>query len=1191
VEVAFMAAVYVGAAKLGLTMAFVAEQVTAVWPPTGIALAALLLFGSRAWPGIALGAFLANATANAPLGAAAVIALGNTLEALLGAWLLRRLVGFDKALERVHDVLGLVVLAAGVSTMVSATVGATSLCLGGLMPWTAYPALWSVWWLGDAMGNLVVAPLLLTWAGWHRIVWRPRRIAEAAALLLGLVAVSLLVFTGPTAHFSFHPLAYTVFPFVIWAALRFGQPAATLMTFVASSIAIWGTVCGHGPFAAPTTHGSLILLQLFMGVVAFTTLVLGAVTIERERAKEAARESRDELHLTLEAARVGTWNWDQHSGTMCWSDTLERIHGLAAGTFGGTFDAFLESIHPEDRNKVLQAIRGALKEAQDYEIEYRSVCADGGLRWMGSRGRMLYDAGQPLRMHGICSDITPRKQAEESLRASYDLLRAVTEGTTDAVYVKDRLGRYLMINTAGARFLGKTVAEVLGKDDTELFSPETARLILEADRRIMATGEVQTYEDVAAAAGVTRTYLTTKGPYRDAQGNVLGVIGISRDISDRKRAEERFRLMVESAPCGMLMINREGRIVLVNALTEKMFGHNRSELLGQPVQLLVPDRFRAEHATSCADFFANPTTRVMGAWREVCGRHRDGSEFPLETRFTPIEMAEGPFVLSAVVDISERKRAEEMRSRLAAIVESSEDAIFSKDLDGIILTWNRGAERIYGYSAAEAVGRSFSLLVPPERAAETSAIPEQLKRGERLENYETVRLRKDGTRIEVALNISPMTDATGRITGASAIGRDITRRKRSERRLAAVHAVTCALARAASLEEAVAPVLQTVGENLRCDLGVFWQVDAAADVLRCAAVWHVPGIEVTEFERFSRQITLARYEGLPGRAWGMGETAWVAEALFPRSVAAQRNGPCGALALPLRSDGNVHGVLEFFGPDLHLPDGELFPLLTDLGSQIAQFIERRHAERVVHARAREFSLARTIQQRLLPTAPPVLPGLEIAGASHPAQETGGDYFDFIPMSDGHWAIVIGDASGHGIGAALLVVETRAYLRSFALTHTDPGEILDSVNQRLVEDITADHFVTLFLGRLHPLTRSLVYSNAGHVPAYVLDGRGEVKLVLQSTGLPLGVDPTGGFPSSPTVRLEPGDLLFLLSDRIVEAPAGDGPLFGIGQTLAVVRAHRHEPPGEIIAALMHHVRAWSGSAQADDMTAIVIKVGG
>jgi serine phosphatase RsbU (regulator of sigma subunit) len=368
-------------------------------------------------------------------------------------------------------------------------------------------------------------------------------------------------------------------------------------------------------------------------------------------------------------------------------------------------------------------------------------------------------------------------------------------------------------------------------------------------------------------------------------------------------------------------------------------------------------------------------------------------------------------------------------------------------------------------------------------------------------------------------------------------------------------------------------------------------VDAAADVLRCTDVWHVPGIEITEFEQFSRQITFARDQGLPGRAWGTGKPVWVAEAPFPRSVAAQRNEPCGALAFPLRSDANTLGVLEFFSPDLRQPDADLFPMATHLGSQIAQFIERREAERVVHARAQEFSLARAIQQGLLPKAPPILPGLEIAGASHPAQETGGDYFDFIPMSDGQLGIAIGDASGHGIGAALLIAETRAYLRALALTHTDPGSILRVVNGRLAEDISTDHFVTLFLGQLDPRTGSLVYSNAGHWPGYALDAHGEVKLVLKSTSLPLGLYPGGDFSNGPTITLDPGDLVFLFSDGIIEAPSGAGSLFGVGRALEVVRAHRHEPPGEIIAALLHQVREWSQSVQVDDMTAIVIKVRG
>src|SRR5262249_32308960 len=159
---------------------------------------------------------------------------------------LRRLVKFDPALGRVKDVLGLVVLAAGLSTMVSATIGVASLCWGGVKPWGAYPALWSVWWLGDAMGDLVVAPLLLTWSGWHRIPWRRRQVAEVGTVLLALVAVSLSVIAGPLALLSHPSLAYALFPFVIWAALRFGQPAATLATAVASALAIWGTVHGSG---------------------------------------------------------------------------------------------------------------------------------------------------------------------------------------------------------------------------------------------------------------------------------------------------------------------------------------------------------------------------------------------------------------------------------------------------------------------------------------------------------------------------------------------------------------------------------------------------------------------------------------------------------------------------------------------------------------------------------------------------------------------------------------------------------------------------------------------------------------------------------------------------------------------------------------------------------------------------------
>lgn len=287
-----VAAIYFVAAKVGLKMAFTAEQVSPVWPPTGIAMAVLLLGGPRFWPGIALGAFLANVTASEPFATALGIATGNTLEALAATWLLQRPVRFARSFERLSDVLAFVVLAAAASTTVSATIGVTSLCLGGVQPWASFAPLWWTWWLGDATGALFIAPLLLTWLSCPVGRWPGWRIAEAAALLVSLVGTALIVFVGTldraTSH---HSLEYTIFPFVIWAALRFGQPGGTLVTFFASSLAIWGTVHDLGPFTEGSSHENLLMLQTFLAVVAITALLLGAAIRERDIAEEAVVEA------------------------------------------------------------------------------------------------------------------------------------------------------------------------------------------------------------------------------------------------------------------------------------------------------------------------------------------------------------------------------------------------------------------------------------------------------------------------------------------------------------------------------------------------------------------------------------------------------------------------------------------------------------------------------------------------------------------------------------------------------------------------------------------------------------------------------------------------------------------------------------------------------------------------------------
>ena len=247
-----------------------------------------------------------------------------------------------------------------------------------------------------------------------------------------------------------------------------------------------------------------------------------------------------------------------------------------------------------------------------------------------------------------------------------------------------------------------------------------------------------------------------------------------------QRAEERFRVAVEAAPNAMLMVDQVGTIVLVNAQVETVFGYPRADLLGQPIERLVPARYRGQHPQNRTAFFAAPRARPMGAGRDLYGLHKDGHEIPVEIGLTPLTLEQASYVLASVVDLTVRLQAEEARAQLAAIVESSDDAIISKSLDGRIISWNAGAERLYGYPRAEVIGQSIAILVPPDRPHELPALLARLQQGERIEHYETTRLRKDRTRLDVSLTLSPIIDAAGQIVGASAIARDITARRQAE---------------------------------------------------------------------------------------------------------------------------------------------------------------------------------------------------------------------------------------------------------------------------------------------------------------------------------------------------------------------------------------------------------------------------
>jgi PAS domain S-box-containing protein len=414
---AAVAGAYIGAGKFGIGLSVAHGVITPVWAPSGIALAALLVLGPRAWPAVAVGAFVANVTSGAGAAVAAGIAAGNTLEPVVGAYLLRR-IGFRPSLARVRDVLALVVLGALASTLVSATNGVTILSLTHDAS-GSYGAEWLLWWFGDAVGVLLVTPLLLVAVTHSRRRPSPARAVEFAALFTALVGTSVVVFiTGGWRY------PYLIFPFLFWSALRFRELGAAAAAFAVGALGTWGTVAGHLPIASTTPTERVQILQALLGVVAVTLLTVGASLAEGDASRRELELTAARLSEAQELTHIGSWEWDVAADRVTWSDELYRIYGLEPQSVEVSYRDFLEHVHPADRALVDETVRAAAATGTPFGFEHRIVLPDGRIREVYGRGRVvLDDGGQLVRMTGTSQDVTERKQAE-SLRD--DILATVS---------------------------------------------------------------------------------------------------------------------------------------------------------------------------------------------------------------------------------------------------------------------------------------------------------------------------------------------------------------------------------------------------------------------------------------------------------------------------------------------------------------------------------------------------------------------------------------------------------------------------------------------------------------------------------------------------------------------------------------------------------------------------------------------
>jgi PAS domain S-box-containing protein len=421
--ISLLVIVYLISAKLGLALAFVHPSATAVWPPTGIALAALILFGSQLWPAIFLGAFFANIMTAGSVWTSLGIATGNTLEAVLGAYLVNRFAGGRHAFDRPQDVLKFAALAGLGSTSISATIGVTTLNLGGHVSASQYARVWCTWWLGDMGGALILAPLLILWLENPRFIENERKLAECLLVFVLLAVVGYLAFARFPA-FTTISIAFFSIPVLLWTAVRLGRRVASVAVFLICAIAVWATQNGYGPFVLADRNESLLLLQEFGGMIAVMIMMLSAAVFSRDRTEQALRDSEKtvrrhlaELETIYRTAPVGLGFTDRNLRFVSVNETLAEIDGITASDHTArNLREILPAALADTLEPLYRRVINTGEPVVNLEVQGETKAKPGVSRvWSVNYHPVRGDDGI-MGVSVMVQEITERKQAEDALR-------------------------------------------------------------------------------------------------------------------------------------------------------------------------------------------------------------------------------------------------------------------------------------------------------------------------------------------------------------------------------------------------------------------------------------------------------------------------------------------------------------------------------------------------------------------------------------------------------------------------------------------------------------------------------------------------------------------------------------------------------------------------------------------------------
>ena len=675
---------------MGRECVFMSGKAMLVWPPAGIALACILLFGYHYWPGVAVGAFLLAVISHKTWGYFSVAtSIGSTLGAIVCAYLLDRFIRFRHTMDRVKDVAGFLVLACVLGTTLNAAFNAVGMCYDKQASWDDLFSGMLEWWIPNTMASLIVTPLLLTWGSASEFLWTPKRIISASMCGIGLIAGTLVSFNSWYVYgVENYPLAYFPYPFLVWSALQFKQRGATAATFIVSVLAIRSLLNNYGPFVAYSQLESLVLLGTYLGVLAITNMLLAALAAEHERAELALENSERRYRTIVEDQSDMICRFREDGMITFVNNAYCRFFGKSQNELLNT--QFLPFISAQDRDIPLSYFSSMPKENPIVSFDSRIQSLKGDMTWQQCTIRKLMDQnGNTIEFQAVIVDITRHKQAEETIRLVNERLQAILTSMVDGVIVIESDNSISSFNPAAERIFGRSHNQVIKHSYRVLFNDD--------DQKILAV---------------------------------------------------------------ML--------------------HNRS------------------------------AKATNGKIVELKALRPDHSNIPIDLAVSDIFLGEKRLLIMVVRDISERKLAEAQIREQATLLDKAQDAILVWDLDHKILFWNRGAERLYGFSPDEVRSMDVRALLEREDTGKFKQAEEAVfTRGDHIAEF--VHKTKSGKVVVVESRWSLVRDNHGVPKSILVINSDLTEQKELEamylrsQRLQSVGALASGIAH--DLNNVLSPIL------------------------------------------------------------------------------------------------------------------------------------------------------------------------------------------------------------------------------------------------------------------------------------------------------------------------------------------------------------------------------------------------